>query len=535
MTRNGTTRLALALAALLGLGGLVVAPAAQAALPTTSQPVLHLDRTIRTSPFAGSTTTVRDNEGNAYVAADNSFWIVSDNDDAAFELDASTGALKRKISQSAFAAAPRLGVGTLAGTSRNEDLEAIAYDAANDLLYMFSGVTGSTPTVYRLTRDGSGVFQVTSWQPLASEFTAAAWRPSDGKVYVGVSGTLRSYDYVSNTLGSSFSISGVSNLFGMDFTDDGNDLLTVNGAKQLQRIDFVARALRPGWTLDLTPFGILDSRAVELVGSQLFVSDGYDYRASGDPLSHAVFVLSVTDGATPSAPTAGFTAVPTSGTAPLTVAFTDTSTGGPTSWSWAFGDGGTSTARNPSHIYTSTGTYTVTLTATNAQGSSQETASVVVTTGGGGSQVTVLPAGDTYANTESPAKNYGSYTVLKLHSPTAEYRPYVQFSVNGLVTAPSSVKLRLYVTDASPAAGSWYRISDGWTEGTLVWNNAPALTGSPVGNAGAAVLNTWVEVDVTAVVTGNGTYSFGASSPSTNTAQFSTKEGANAPQLVITP
>jgi PKD repeat protein len=57
------------------------------------------------------------------------------------------------------------------------------------------------------------------------------------------------------------------------------------------------------------------------------------------------------------------------GTAPLTVAFTDNSTGAPTSWTWTFGDGGTSTARNPSHVYTAAGTYSVTLTATNALGS----------------------------------------------------------------------------------------------------------------------------------------------------------------------
>ncbi|NIQ09984.1 MAG: PKD domain-containing protein, partial [Gammaproteobacteria bacterium] len=41
-------------------------------------------------------------------------------------------------------------------------------------------------------------------------------------------------------------------------------------------------------------------------------------------------------------PTADFAASPTSGTAPLTVNFTDLSSGSPTSWSWDFGDGGTS-------------------------------------------------------------------------------------------------------------------------------------------------------------------------------------------------
>ena len=68
------------------------------------------------------------------------------------------------------------------------------------------------------------------------------------------------------------------------------------------------------------------------------------------------------------APTADFVGSPTSGTEPLTVNFTDQSTGGPTSWSWDFGDGNTSTAQNPSHTYNTTGTYTVSLIATNSCG-----------------------------------------------------------------------------------------------------------------------------------------------------------------------
>jgi PKD repeat protein len=69
-------------------------------------------------------------------------------------------------------------------------------------------------------------------------------------------------------------------------------------------------------------------------------------------------------------PTASFTASATSGTAPLTVQFTDTSTGSPTSWSWDFGNGTTSSAQNPSMSYSSAGAYTVTLTASNAAGTS---------------------------------------------------------------------------------------------------------------------------------------------------------------------
>jgi len=83
-----------------------------------------------------------------------------------------------------------------------------------------------------------------------------------------------------------------------------------------------------------------------------------------------------TDYITVTAPTpvANFTADPTSGYAPLTVQFTDTSTNSPTSWSWDFGDGvGTSTAQNPSYTYDSAGTYTVSLTVTNTYGSDTET------------------------------------------------------------------------------------------------------------------------------------------------------------------
>jgi PKD repeat protein len=72
-------------------------------------------------------------------------------------------------------------------------------------------------------------------------------------------------------------------------------------------------------------------------------------------------------------PVADFTGTPLSGTAPLTVQFTDLSTGSPTSWEWDFGDGGTSTVQNPSHQFTSAGTYTVSLTAANPVGSDTET------------------------------------------------------------------------------------------------------------------------------------------------------------------
>jgi len=79
------------------------------------------------------------------------------------------------------------------------------------------------------------------------------------------------------------------------------------------------------------------------------------------------------------APVAGFTADPTSGTAPLMIQFTDSSTNTPTSWTWSFGDGVSSSVQDPVHTYTAAGTYTITLIATNTEGSNVATQTNLIT------------------------------------------------------------------------------------------------------------------------------------------------------------
>lgn len=93
-----------------------------------------------------------------------------------------------------------------------------------------------------------------------------------------------------------------------------------------------------------------------------------------------VFRVAVGSGAT--APTAAFDVTPPQPAPGQSAAFTDRSTGEPTSWLWSFGDGSaTSTEKSPRHVYAQAGSYTVTLTATNAAGSNAATKSVVVTAG----------------------------------------------------------------------------------------------------------------------------------------------------------
>ena len=78
----------------------------------------------------------------------------------------------------------------------------------------------------------------------------------------------------------------------MDFSSGGEDLFVTVNDEQLIRIDWPTRTVVSGWTLDLTPFGIRDSRAVAKIHKRFFVSDG-DSRAPRNRRRYGVFVFDV--------------------------------------------------------------------------------------------------------------------------------------------------------------------------------------------------------------------------------------------------
>ena len=256
---------------------------------------LELNRTIRTSPFTGTSVSMGDNEGSAFVPSDNSLWLADDNKNRVYVVDPTTGALKRTIPRSAFNNAPKFGGGPPAGTDRTNDFEAIAYNRRRDVLYVFSGpcCTSSTrATAFRLRRR-SGRFRVASYQPLpaGADYTGAAWSPTDDKLYVGKGKEMRSFNYATGSASAPFSVAGVHGILGMEFGHAGANLFVTVNSERLIRIDWATRTVVSGWTFDLTPFGIRDARAVAKIRGRFFVSDGSDSRSNGDPLRHAVFVF----------------------------------------------------------------------------------------------------------------------------------------------------------------------------------------------------------------------------------------------------
>jgi len=141
------------------------------------------------------------------------------------------------------------------------------------------------------------------------------------------------------------------------------------------------------------------------------------------------------------APTAAFVGSPTSGTAPLTVNFTDQSTGSPTSWSWNFGDAGTSTAQNPSHVYTSAGTFTVTLTVTNSCGSNQLVKTNYITVTAPTQQCDDFSDGDisNWGNKLGTWTATGGY--MKGNSNTTDARTTSPFGTSGATSINCSIRM----------------------------------------------------------------------------------------------
>src|SRR4249919_3290848 len=209
--------------------------------PTESSARRHVIRTrrhvIRTTPFVHTQISMKDGEGSAYVSRDHSLWLADDSSDAIFEVAAWTGRLKRVIGEQAFQSTNRFGGGPPAGPNRTDDFESMAYDAANDVLYVFSGkcCRGSVrPTVFRLTRR-HGVLRLDSWQPLkrTNDFTAAGWNSADHRLYVAVDSDLWTYDYPSNALGQPFQISDLTEILGLSFSRDGSKMYAVTNGEVL--------------------------------------------------------------------------------------------------------------------------------------------------------------------------------------------------------------------------------------------------------------------------------------------------------------
>jgi hypothetical protein len=106
--------------------------------------------------------------------------------------------------------------------------------------------------------------------------------------------------------------------------------------------------------------------------------------------------------------------------------------------------------------------------------------------------------------------------------------------VQGLNGTVTKATLRIFANSASSASVVASAVSNNtWTESTINFNNAPPLD-SALGAASPVTAGAWISIDITAYITGNGTYNLALTTPgSTAISLASRQSGANAPQLIV--
>jgi chitodextrinase len=180
-------------------------------------------------------------------------------------------------------------------------------------------------------------------------------------------------------------------------------------------------------------------------------------------------------------------------------------------------------------------TYAYTVDAFDANSNhSSQSSPVSVTTPPMSSTLSFSVEADTYVNSGSPTSNYGSATVWRVDG-SPDLHAYLRFTVQGLAGYPiQNAYLLVYANTSSSIGINTLAVADNtWDEKTVTYNTAPLL-GTLLGSSGAFISGSWVSFDVTPYITGEGTYSFGITTPGSSTLSFAAKEsGINAAQLVI--
>ncbi len=152
------------------------------------------------------------------------------------------------------------------------------------------------------------------------------------------------------------------------------------------------------------------------------------------------------------------------------------------------------------------------------------------------STLTFTSDADARVEEHSPTTNFGTSPDLEvINANNRSMESYIRFTVSGISGVVQSATLRVYsTTDATKNGPAAYATNTTWTETGITWNNRPAPTSGVLDNKGAIGQNTWTDYNATALVKGNGTFAFELAGDSNDNVLFSSRQGSNPPQLVIT-
>lgn len=150
--------------------------------------------------------------------------------------------------------------------------------------------------------------------------------------------------------------------------------------------------------------------------------------------------------------------------------------------------------------------------------------------------ITFVATDDAYVSAKDKMSNFNNEVILIDDEP--EYDGIIRWLLSDDICDCVSIKkvtLRLYVVDPSPSGGFVHVMNPNWDEGIVTWNSAPGSSGPPVTQIGRAYNETWIDIDVTGLVSiSNEHVAVRIESCVKNKVQYASKEfgdGRFAPQV----
>jgi hypothetical protein len=148
------------------------------------------------------------------------------------------------------------------------------------------------------------------------------------------------------------------------------------------------------------------------------------------------------------------------------------------------------------------------------------------------STFTFIAVADSYVDESAPTTIRGTSSLLRVDGSPLRYA-YLRFDVEGLPGTVTQATLRVYANSSSSVGYDVHQVSDNtWDEATLNFTNAPTF-GPVEASSGSFSAGLWTEVDVTLLISGDGTYSLALTTPHTTAISFGSRESVNPPELII--
>ena len=132
-------------------------------------------------------------------------------------------------------------------------------------------------------------------------------------------------------------------------------------------------------------------------------------------------------------------------------------------------------------------------------------------------------------------RNFGSLTGIAVDR-DPEFDGLLRFKVTGVVGGVTRATLRLYCRDGTDAAPVVAAAGPSWDETAVTWETQPGHGEPDPGASGSLEKGTFVDLDVTALVGGNGSFTFQLIAQSSDGASFTSRESAaeaQRPRLVV--